>query len=346
MHEFGINPTGLNVHYGVARNPYDPSRDPGGSSSGSAVAVARGICPIAIGADGGGSIRIPAGLTGLVGLMPTAGRVPSTGTASLCWSLGRLGPLATCVADAEVAFRCIRDPSPSDEAPFSDSGVVSYSGDLRGVRIGIYDDWFDHGDPEVVSTVRAALPALEDAGAVVQPVVVDHLEEMRIAHTITILCEMAAAAASLDGRRSDFGPGVRVNLAIGRALSGQGYVRAQQLRTRAIRNLRRSLPHRRRDTDSDDRPPSAPHSRPPPAPRLVRSGDHRGAYEIRIPWESHRNSVRLHSCWIHGIRTPNRCSSDGAGVQRRSVVSPWRSIGTRRDTLPSSRVPSAVLEPS
>ena len=79
MHEIGINPNGCNAHYGPARNPYDPTRDSGGSSSGPAVAVAAGLCPVSLGADGGGSIRIPASLCGLVGLKPTFGRVSEFG---------------------------------------------------------------------------------------------------------------------------------------------------------------------------------------------------------------------------------------------------------------------------
>ena len=94
MHEIGINPNGANAHYGPARNPYDPARDSGGSSSGPAVAVAAGLCPVSLGADGGGSIRIPASLCGMVGLKPTFGRISEHGAAPLDWSVAHLGPSA------------------------------------------------------------------------------------------------------------------------------------------------------------------------------------------------------------------------------------------------------------
>ena len=114
MHEIGINPNGSNAHYGPARNPYDPARDSGGSSSGPAVAVAAGLCPVAIGADGGGSIRIPASLCGQVGLKPTFGRVSEHGAAPLDWSVAHLGPIGATVEDVALAYGVIAGPDPRD----------------------------------------------------------------------------------------------------------------------------------------------------------------------------------------------------------------------------------------
>jgi Asp-tRNA(Asn)/Glu-tRNA(Gln) amidotransferase A subunit family amidase len=98
MHEIGILPNGVNPHHGTVRNPYDPTREAGGSSSGSAAALAAGLCAAAIGADGGGSIRIPAAFCGIVGLKPTFGRVSEFGAVPLAWSVAHLGPLATLYA--------------------------------------------------------------------------------------------------------------------------------------------------------------------------------------------------------------------------------------------------------
>src|SRR5260221_10017497 len=100
MHEFGIQPTGVNPWHGTPVNPWDPSRIPGGSSSGSAVAVASGIAPVALGSDAGGSVRVPAACNGLVGLKPTMGAVPQDGVAGLTFDLDHSGPLAWTVADA------------------------------------------------------------------------------------------------------------------------------------------------------------------------------------------------------------------------------------------------------
>ncbi len=94
MHEIGINPDGLNVNYGSTRNPFNPKHDTGGSSSGSADCRSSGHLPVAVGADGGGSIRIPAALCGVVGLKPTFGRVSEFGAFPLCWSVAHLGPMA------------------------------------------------------------------------------------------------------------------------------------------------------------------------------------------------------------------------------------------------------------
>jgi len=102
MHEIGIGVTGLNPIHGTPRNPYAIDRHTGGSSSGSAAAVAAGLCPVAIAADGGGSIRIPAALCGVVGLKPTYGRISEHGAVPLCWSVAHIGPIAASVADTAL----------------------------------------------------------------------------------------------------------------------------------------------------------------------------------------------------------------------------------------------------
>ena len=103
LHEFAFGATGINPHYGPARNPWDAERITGGSSSGSGAAVAGGECPAALGTDTGGSIRIPASLCGIVGLKPTYGRVSKRGVLPLSWSLDHVGPMTRTVADAAIA---------------------------------------------------------------------------------------------------------------------------------------------------------------------------------------------------------------------------------------------------
>ncbi|MEJ5201862.1 MAG: amidase, partial [Anaerolineales bacterium] len=141
MHEIGINPNGANAFHRRVANPYDLRRDTGGSSSGSAAAVAAGLCPVAIGADGGGSIRIPASLCGIVGLKPTFGRVSEFGAFPLCWSVAHLGPLGCCVEDTALTYAVIsgaddKDPNSLYQPPVKLDGWNSDH--LAGVRLGIY----------------------------------------------------------------------------------------------------------------------------------------------------------------------------------------------------------------
>ena len=114
MHEIGINVTGLNPHHGTTRNPYNTDHYTGGSSSGPATAVAAGFVPVAIGADGGGSIRIPAAFCGVVGLKATFGRISEKGAYPLNWSVAHVGPITATVADAALTYAVIAGPDPND----------------------------------------------------------------------------------------------------------------------------------------------------------------------------------------------------------------------------------------
>jgi Asp-tRNA(Asn)/Glu-tRNA(Gln) amidotransferase A subunit family amidase len=247
MHEIGINPNGANVTFGAVRNPYDPSRDPGGSSSGSAAAVAAGLVPAAIGADGGGSIRIPAGLCGVVGLKATFGRISEYGAAPLCWSVAHLGPLAASVEDAALIYSIIAGPDPLDPNTHIQPPVTLAGWNLRGlagVRLGIYPEWFEHASPEVVSLCRAMVKQFEQAGARVCEITIPELDEMRIAHAVTILSEMAVCMQSYQAQRSQHGPAVRLTLTVGDACTATDYLRAQRMRTRALaifRDIYRSV---------------------------------------------------------------------------------------------------------
>lgn len=237
MHEIGINPNGLNVHYGPVRNPYHPDHDTGGSSSGSAAAVAAGICPVAVGADGGGSIRVPAALCGIVGLKPTFGRISEAGAAPLCWSVAHLGPLGASVADVALAYQLMagpdqRDPNTLGQPPVTLRGWDAR--DLSGIRLGIYPEWFDHATAAVSDACHRMLERLTAAGAEVSVVRIAELAAMQSAHAITIFSEMAASMANLGADKRDFGAGVRINLAAGRRFTAGDYVHAQRMRTRAM----------------------------------------------------------------------------------------------------------------
>ncbi len=244
MHEIGINPDGFNEHYGIIRNPYNLHCHAGGSSNGSAAAVAAGFCPVAIGADGGGSIRIPAALTGLVGLKATFGRVSERGAAPLTWSMGHLGPIGATVSDVALVYACIAGPDPDDpnsrhQPPVSlDQWDVA---DLRGLRLGIYTPWFDHADPEIVADCRAIVERLVEMGATVHEIEIPELDEMRVAQALTILAEMAANMAAYADHWGELSPSTRVNLTLGREATAADYLQAQRVRTRAIDHFRRAF---------------------------------------------------------------------------------------------------------
>ncbi|MDP6944677.1 MAG: amidase, partial [Myxococcota bacterium] len=166
MHELGLGVTGINPHHGAARNPYDPSRVTGGSSSGSAATVAAGLCPVAIGADGGGSIRIPASLCGVVGLKPTFGRISEHGAAPLCWSVAHLGPIAATARDAAAAYALMAGPDPADPHTARQPAVHLQGFDresLEGVHLGIYRPWFEHADAAVVTACKEGVRRLQAA---------------------------------------------------------------------------------------------------------------------------------------------------------------------------------------
>lgn len=238
MHEIGINPNGLNVHHGIVRNPYHRDHDPGGSSSGPAAAVAAGLCPVAIGADGGGSIRVPAAHCGLVGLKATFGRISETGVPPLTWSMGHVGPIGATVADVALAYALIAGPDPLDgrthtQPPVTLDGWTNT--DLSGVRLGVYRRWFEHAAPEVVAANERVLGELIERGARLVEIEIPELDEMRIAHVVTILSEMVNNMDHYPENRTDFGPAVRINLALARAFTAADYVQAQKMRTRALR---------------------------------------------------------------------------------------------------------------
>ncbi len=152
MQEFGMGTTGSNPNprHLTPRNPYDPRFYPGGSSSGSAVSVAAGFCPIAIGSDGGGSIRIPAATCGVVGLKPTNHSLDTTGILPVTYSVSASGPLASSVLDTAIAMAIISKETDGKKVPLSLKGLGTMR--LDGLKVGIYHEFF--GDAERLSARR------------------------------------------------------------------------------------------------------------------------------------------------------------------------------------------------
>lgn len=240
MHEIGINPIGFNTHHGQARNPWDRGRITGGSSSGSAAAVAAGLAPISIGADGGGSIRIPAALCGVVGLKATWGRISEAGVPPLCWNPGHAGPLGLTVADVAAAYAIIAGRDPGDaisqaqpEVHLEGLGETS----LAGVRLGVCRPWFEDADPEVVKACRAAVDGCVRAGATVVEVEPVDMNVMLWAHAVIILSEMASAMQPhLREDSTRFGLDVRISLRIGSEFRATDYVHAMRHRAAIARH--------------------------------------------------------------------------------------------------------------
>jgi len=249
MQEIGIGVTGINPWHGIARNPYDPAHCSGGSSSGSGAAVAAGLGPIALGADGGGSIRIPAALCGVFGLKATFGRISEHGAVPLCWSVAHVGPLAASATDLALSYAAIAGPDERDPVsmrqPDPHGGLfaaLGRGGSLEGMTLGIYEPWFDHADPEIVRACRKAVEDFESMGAVIRRIEIAGLEAMRMAHAVTILTEMADfIEPHYARRRAQLAGDTRINLVIARRLTSRDYLKAQRIRTEAIAEFARAF---------------------------------------------------------------------------------------------------------
>lgn len=239
MHEIGIGVTGGNPHFGVCRNPYDPLHHTGGSSSGSASAVAAGLCPLSVGADGGGSVRIPAALCGVAGLKSTWSRVSEFGAAPLCWSVAHIGPLGATVDDVALGYSLMAGPDTQDSTTFEQPNVhlKDYlNQDLTGLRVGVFTPWFNHADKEVVEHCTTALKILESQGATRHEITIEQLDAQRIAHAVTISSEMLTAVEEEHKKDpSRFALDTRINLAIASTFTSTDYVKAQKIRGLAIK---------------------------------------------------------------------------------------------------------------
>src|SRR5439155_13627612 len=164
MVEFAYGPEGLNAHHGAPRNPWDAAaaRMPGGSSSGSGVAVAAGLAPAALGSDTGGSIRIPAAFCGIVGLKPTHGRISLAGVCPNVLSFDHVGPMTRTVRDAALMLQAMAGYDPRDpwsrDVPVPDFSAHIRAG-VRGIRIGLCPDLSSHAevDAEVAEAFEGAV---------------------------------------------------------------------------------------------------------------------------------------------------------------------------------------------
>jgi aspartyl-tRNA(Asn)/glutamyl-tRNA(Gln) amidotransferase subunit A len=205
MDEFAMGSSTENSAFVATRNPWDLERVPGGSSGGSAAAVAAALCGFSLGTDTGGSIRQPASLCGVVGLKPTYGRVSRYGVIAFASSLDQVGPLGRCVADCALALEVIAGHDPRDAtslpAPVPRYRDAAGRG-ARGLRVGVPPEYFGPGlDPEVGAAVTAAIDELRRLGAAIVPVSLPHTEYAIAAYYLLATAEASSNLARYDGVR-------------------------------------------------------------------------------------------------------------------------------------------------
>lgn len=207
MDEFGMGTTTESSAYGITTNPCDTSRVPGGSSGGSAAAVASGMVSMALGTDTGGSIRCPAAFCGIVGLKPTYGRVSRFGLIAYSNSLEQIGPMATNVTDASRLFEVISKPDPRDSTSFNKPYSHTPTADIKGKKIGVPKEYFGEGvDEKVSKCVRDAISKYEDMGASVVECSIPTMKYALAAYYVTCTSEASSNLSRFDGVR--FGPKV------------------------------------------------------------------------------------------------------------------------------------------
>jgi len=259
--EFAMGSSNENSAYGPVRNPVDTERVPGGSSGGSAAAVAANLAVVTLGSDTGGSIRQPASFCGVVGVLPTYGRVSRYGLIAYASSLDRVGPFAANVRDAATLLSVIAGHDPKD-ATSSPAPVADYAAEsdksADGLRIGVPAEYFAEGlDPEVRGCIEAGIAALEKAGCVIKPVALPNTRYAVPAYYLIATAEASANLARFDGvrygprskdsdtlsdmyrhsRDEGFGAEVKRRILLGTYALSAGYYDAYYLKAQQVRRI-------------------------------------------------------------------------------------------------------------
>jgi len=242
MHEIGIGTTGINPNrgFGACRNPYKSDHVTGGSSSGSAAAVASGICTFTIGSDGGGSVRIPSAFCGLVGLKPTFARF-SLGKTSACKTITHAGPLCGSVEDAALVNYLIGGADEFYEAGAGQPKptMPAFTSNLEGVKICYDPRWFKDCSDEIYKKARSVLETLREFGATVDEVNIAELYENLVAHRLIILSEMLHSSRQhLAEEPSVLSWPTRALLVPCESITQSDYMTASQQRTRMMDQLK------------------------------------------------------------------------------------------------------------
>ncbi len=257
MDEFACGSSTETSAFGVTKNPVDPTRVPGGSSGGSAAAVAAGFVPAALGSDTGGSIRQPASLCGIVGFKPTYGSVSRSGLIAMASGLDQIGPLATSVGDIAEMMRVIAGPDPKDMTTrLVEASFPEFGGSVKGLKIGVPRQFFDDAlDPALAASVRAAIKTFVDHGAIEVPLDLPLLESALPIYYIVMPAEVASNLNRFDGlqygtpvdgdsimdqiratRTEQLGTEVKRRILIGNYVLSAGYVDAYYKRAMALRS--------------------------------------------------------------------------------------------------------------
>jgi AtzE family amidohydrolase len=241
MDEYAYGFTTENMHYGPTRNPHDPERVAGGSSGGSAAAVAAGFVPLTLGSDTNGSIRVPAAFCGIFGLKPTYGRISRAGTLLFAESFDHVGPFARSVQDLALAFDVLNgpdllDPTCSDRPP--EYTLPELEGGATGLRIAMASDpYFKQGEPAALDAVTKIANALR----VDRSVAIPDIEQARAAAYVITACEGASIhLPDLRTRPQDFDPSVVERFQAGALMPASWYLHAQRFRS-VFRNSMREL---------------------------------------------------------------------------------------------------------
>ncbi len=252
LDEFAMGSSGENSAFKITKNPWDLTRVPGGSSSGSAAAVAADLCVFALGTDTGGSIRQPASLCGVVGLKPSYGRVSRYGSMALASSLDQIGPITKSVKDARKVLEWIQGEDESDSnVAHSNSGSRSWVRDddsLKGLRVGVPKEYFGEGlDNGVEQVIKDAIKKLEELGAEVVEISLPHTEYAIAVYYIILASEVSSNLARFDsirfgGDRSTFGDETKRRIMLGTFALSSGYyddyfMKAAKVRTKIIQDF-------------------------------------------------------------------------------------------------------------
>jgi aspartyl-tRNA(Asn)/glutamyl-tRNA(Gln) amidotransferase subunit A len=241
--EYAIGMPDRSKPFPIPRNPWDLETWPGGSSSGTGNGIAAGLFLAGIGTDTGGSIRIPAALCGVSGLMPTFGRVPKSGCTPLGYSLDHVGPLARSAWDCAAMLQILAGYDPSDpdciDRPVPDY-VSELSGSLSGMRIGVehVHHFPSDSDPLARERFDAAVAVLQELGATTVDVSLPYFAETNAAMMLTMPAEaLAYHREDMRSRWNDYAAGTRQWVAMGALVSGADYVQAQRVRRTVQREL-------------------------------------------------------------------------------------------------------------
>jgi aspartyl-tRNA(Asn)/glutamyl-tRNA(Gln) amidotransferase subunit A len=261
MDEFAMGASTENSSVKPTRNPWDLKRVPGGSSGGSAAAVASDEAIAALGTDTGGSIRQPAAMTGIVGFKPSYGRVSRFGLVAFASSLDQVGPLTKTVRDAALLMKVIAGPDPQDTTCLNEAVpdyVATLEKDLRGVRLGLPKEYMHEGiDPQVKAAINGAVAHFNSLGAEIVDVSLPHTDYAIAAYYIIATAEASANLARFDGvryghraenprnlldhygrtREEGFGPEVKRRIVLGTYVLSSGYYDAYYLRAQKVRQL-------------------------------------------------------------------------------------------------------------